>query len=301
MPCQLLVRCLLVLCLLASAAIVAPAITPAQEPAVQEPAVQNPALQNPAAPKTDRSPGAQALPVDLYEARKVSVREGDATVEFAYRLLAPEPAATTGDGARHPLIVFLHGAGERGSDNVAQLKYLPAWMAEPENRRRHPAFVLAPQCRMDERWVDVSWADGSSTPQPPTPTTDLAAAIAAIDAVVAREAVDPARIYLTGLSMGGYGTWDLAARSPERFAAVMPICGGGDERVAARLAGLPIWCFHGDADKAVPVGRSREMIAAVRRAGGRPIYSELAGVGHDSWTPAYRDGFVLDWLFSQRK
>jgi predicted peptidase len=81
----------------------------------------------------------------------------------------------------------------------------------------------------------------------------------------------------------------------------MPISGGGDERVAARLAGLPIWCFHGDADKAVPVGRSREMIAAVRRSGGRPIYSELAGVGHDSWTPAYRDGFVLDWLFSQRK
>jgi len=262
-----------------------PALTPAQEPAVQTPAT---ATEKP------------QLPVDLYESRTVRVREADTTVEFAYRLLKPDAAATGAD-VRHPLVVFLHGAGERGDDNASQLKFLPAWMAEPDTRRRHPAFVLAPQCRMDERWVDVSWADGRSTPQSPAPSTDLAAAIAAIDDVVAREAVDPARIYLTGLSMGGYGTWDLAARSPERFAAIMPICGGGDERTAARLATLPLWCFHGDADKAVPVGRSRDMIAAVRRAGGKPIYSELAGVGHDSWTPAYRDGFVLDWLFSQRK
>jgi len=265
--------------------VIAPGITRAQEAAVQ--------TSDAAAKKPD-------LPVDLYESRSVRVKEGDATIEFAYRLLKPEPDATAGD-ARQPLVVFLHGAGERGGDNIAQLKYLPAWLAEPDARRRYPAFVLAPQCRPDERWVDVSWADGQSTPQPAAPSTDLAAAIAAIDEVVAREPVDPARIYLTGLSMGGYGTWDLAARFPERFAAAMPICGGGDERVAAKLAALPIWCFHGDADKAVPVGRSRDMIAAVRRAGGKPIYSELADVGHDSWTPAYRDRFVLDWLFSQRK
>jgi predicted peptidase len=240
------------------------------------------------------------LHVDLYEARTVRVREGDATLDFAYRLLKPEPAALEA-GARRPLVVFLHGAGERGTDNVKQLKYLPAWLAEPANRGRHPAFVLAPQCRADERWVDVSWADGTSTPQAEKPTTDMAAALAALEDVIAREAVDPARIYLTGLSMGGYGSWDLATRMPERFAAVVPVCGGGDDRGAARLAGLPIWCFHGDADRAVPVARSRDMIAAVRRAGGRPIYSELAGVGHDSWTPAYRDPFVLDWLFAQRK
>ena len=101
--------------------------------------------------------------------------------------------------------------------------------------------------------------------------------------------------------MGGYGTWDLATRHPDRFAAILPVCGGGDERLAARIGPLPIWCFHGDADKAVSVERSRCMIAAVRAAGGRPIYSELRGVGHDSWTPAYRDPFVLDWLFAQRR
>jgi predicted peptidase len=239
---------------------------------------------------------------DAYAERTVRVAEGASTIEFRYRLLCPEPAVANGQSdGRYPLVLYLHGAGERGTDNAKQLKYLPTWLAEPAMRQKYPCFVLAPQCRMDERWVDVSWADATSTPQPATPTVDLAAATAALEDVLAREAVDPDRIYLTGLSMGGYGTWDLVARSPERFAAILPVCGGGDERVAARIASLPIWCFHGDADTAVPVQRSRTMIAAVKEAGGRPIYSELSGVGHDSWTPAYRDAFVLDWLFSQRR
>jgi predicted peptidase len=236
-----------------------------------------------------------------YESRSVRVIQEGAQVEFHYRLLRPEAVGGNGraDGL-YPLVLFLHGAGERGSDNAKQLKYLPTWLADPALRRRHPCYVLAPQCRMDERWVDVSWADAKSTPQPAAPTVDLAAATQALEETIAREHVDPARIYLTGLSMGGYGTWDLAARMPDRFAAILPVCGGGDERVAARIASLPIWCFHGDADTAVPADRSRTMIAAVKAAGGRPIYSELPGVAHDSWTPAYRDGFVLDWLFSQR-
>ena len=238
----------------------------------------------------------------LYDERSVSMSEGAALLEFHYRLLRPETSADDGrNGHRYPLVLFLHGAGERGNDNTKQLKYLPTWLADPALRQRHPCFVLAPQCRMDERWVDVSWADAKSTPQPATPTVDLAAATKALEETLVQEAVDPTRIYLTGLSMGGYGTWDLAARMPDRFAAILPVCGGGDDRVAARIAALPIWCFHGDADTAVPVDRSRTMIAALKAAGGRPIYSELPGVGHDSWTPAYRDGFVLDWLFSQRK
>jgi len=239
---------------------------------------------------------------DAYRERSVSITTGVTPVEFRYRLLVPEPAISNGrQDERYPLVLYLHGAGERGNDNAKQLKYLPSWLAEPDLRRTHPCFVLAPQCRMDERWVDVSWADATSTPQPAAPTVDLTAAVAALEDVLAREAVDPTRIYLTGLSMGGYGVWDLATRMPDRFAAILPVCGGGDERVAANIAALPIWCFHGDADTAVPVQRSRAMIAAVRAAGGRPIYSELVGVGHDSWTPAYRNAFVLDWLFSQRR
>jgi predicted peptidase len=224
-----------------------------------------------------------------FHARTVTVTEAGEAVEFRSQLLAP-PAIEP--GRRYPLVVFLHGAGERGRDNEKQLKYLPTWMTEPALRERHPCFLLAPQCREDERWVDISWADKKSTPQGP-PTTDMLAVIAGLNAAIAAEPVDPGRIYLTGLSMGGYGSWDLAARQPERFAAILPICGGGDEATAPRLAKLPIWCFHGDADKVV--------IAAVRAAGGDPKYSELPGVGHDSWTPAYRDPAVLDWLFAQAK
>jgi len=234
--------------------------------------------------------------MEPFRTRTVTVTEAGEAVEFRSRLLPP-PAVE--QGRLYPLVVFLHGAGERGRDNEKQLKYLPTWMAEPALRERHPCFLLAPQCREGERWVDVSWADKKSLPQG-GPTTDLLAVIAAVNDVIAREPIDPRRVYLTGLSMGGYGTWDLASRQPERFAAIIPICGGGDEATAPRLARLPIWCFHGDADTVVPVERSRSMIAAVRAAGGSPKYSELAGVGHDSWTPAYRDPAVLDWLFASR-
>ena len=236
----------------------------------------------------------------LYQEHAIDLKlAGSETfVEFRYRLLSPAVSAA---GAKYPLVIFLHGAGERGQDNRKQLKYLPTWLAEPAAREKYPCFVLAPQCRMDERWVDISWADKKSTPQAPRPTIDLAAVIAALDDVLNRNPVDPNRIYLTGLSMGGYGCWDLGARMPDRFAALLPICGGGDERTAARFTTLPIWCFHGDADQAVPVERSRSMIEAIKAAGGTPQYSELPKVGHDSWTPAYGDPAVLDWLFSQKR
>jgi predicted peptidase len=233
-----------------------------------------------------------------FEERRVSVPEAGQPVEFKYRLLRPAAVAA---GQKLPLVIFLHGAGERGSDNRRQLAYLPTWLAEEENRRRHPCFVLAPQCRTDHRWVEVDWSDKTSVPQKPAMTVDMAAAVAALDAVMQAEPVDPARVYLTGLSMGGYGSWDLAARMPERVAAVIPICGGGDEATATKLKPLPIWCFHGDADKVVPVARSRTMVEAVRAAGGRVQYTEYAGVGHDSWTPAYRDAATLAWLFDQRR
>ena len=119
--------------------------------------------------------------------------------------------------------------------------------------------------------------------------------------MLAEEPVDPARVYLTGLSMGGYGSWDLAARHPHRFAALLPICGGGDAATAPRLTSVPIWNFHGTADPVVPVERSRAIIKALTAAGGTPISSELEDVGHDSWTPAYGNAAVLDWLFAQRR
>lgn len=233
-----------------------------------------------------------------FEEAAVSVVEDGRPVEFRYRLLRPQRLDAD---RRYPVILFLHGAGERGLDNALQLTYLPRWLAEPEERARRPCFVVAPQCRPDHAWVAIDWKTKQVPPLPPEPTADLAAAHAALEQVLAAEPVDPDRIYLTGLSMGGYGSWELAARHPDRFAAVLPVCGGGDPATAALLAPLAIWSFHGTADPVVPLEISRRMVEAVEAAGGRPICSELPGVGHDAWTPAYRDQAVLDWLFAQRR
>jgi predicted peptidase len=244
------------------------------------------------------SPAVEDAVVDAFEQRSVSVADDGRPVEFRYRLLRPEAPQP---GVRHPVVLFLHGAGERGDDNEAQLKFLPQWMSEAGNRRRHPCFLIAPQCRKDHAWAEIDWKLKRPLPLAERPTADLAAAVAALDAVLATEAADPARVFLTGISMGGYGTWDLACRSPERFAAALPICGGGDAAVAGRLVALPLWCFHGSDDPLVPAELSRAMVEAVVTAGGAPIYSELPGVGHDSWTAAYRNPAVLDWLFAQRR
>ncbi len=242
--------------------------------------------------------GAHGAVPEAFAERKVAALEDGKPVEFRYRLMRP---ATVAANTRYPLVLFLHGAGERGSDNEKQLTYLPTWLAEEAARRDYPCFVLAPQCRDEHRWVEIDWSDKKSLPQKPEMTVDMTAALAALDAVMQAEPVDPGRVYLTGISMGGYGSWDLAARMPARFAAVIPICGGGDEATAPKLKGLPVWCFHGDADKAVPVERSRTMVEAVKAAGGTVKYTEYEGVGHDSWTPAYRDPATLDWLFRQHR
>ncbi len=216
---------------------------------------------------------------------------------FAYRLLSP---ATIETGKTYPVVLFLHGAGERGANNKAQLKYFPVWMASTEMRERFPCFVIAPQCREGTAWSDGDWGSSDSSALPEEPTNQLRWASGILDTLLATLPIDVSRVYLTGLSMGGYGAWELAVRQPERYAAVVPICGGGDESQAARLATLPIWAWHGDADDVVPVVRSRRMIHAITKAGGSPRYTELAGVGHDSWTPAYTsaDG-AIPWMFEQ--
>jgi predicted peptidase len=147
--------------------------------------------------------------------------------------------------------------------------------------------------------VDVNWSDKHSSPAGEL-NAQGRAVIGILDEVEQKYPVDRRREYLTGLSMGGYGTWALATMFPERFAAVVPICGGGDERQAARLTAIPIWAVHGADDPAVPVERSRQMIEAIRTAGGRPRYTEYPGMGHNSWTPAYTDPEgVVPWMFQQ--
>lgn len=217
---------------------------------------------------------------------------------FHYRLLKPE---TIEPGQKYPVLLFLHGAGERGTDNRLQLLYLPEQMAKDEYRQKFPCFLIAPQCRADKRWSEVDWTLKKSS-LPEQPGDQLKAAMGMLDDVLKNYPADPQRVYLTGLSMGAYGCWDAATRWPERFAALAPVCGGGDETLAARLAKLPVWAAHGDADTVVPVVRSRNMIAAIKQAGGHPIYTELKGVGHNCWTPAYSDpNGLVPWLFEQQQ
>jgi predicted peptidase len=218
-----------------------------------------------------------------------------------YRLLKPDdydPAGKT----EYPLVIFLHGAGERGDDNEAQLDEGVGEFAKPEVRKKHPAFILAPQCPVKKSWSKIEKHSGHLaliSSKAPAESTGL---MLELLEVLAKEfRIDQKRLYLTGLSMGGFGTWDLLARFPDRFAAAIPICGGGLEQSAASFVNTPIWVFHGGSDPEVEVELSRQMVDALRKAGGKPGYTEFPGVGHECWDLAYHDPDVLNWLFAQKK
>jgi predicted peptidase len=214
-----------------------------------------------------------------------------------YRLLKPD---NYDPKKSYPLVVFLHGAGERGDDNTKQLIHGVAEFTKPENRKLYPCFLVAPQCPVGQKWSDVDWgADSHKMPQEPSEPARLVLAL--ITAMQKDYSIDNKRIYITGLSMGGFGTWDLIARKPDLFAAAVPVCGGGDEATAATIAKLPIWAFHGAKDPVVKPSPSVHMIEAIKKAGGQPKYTEYADVGHDSWVKAYQDAQMMKWLFSQKK
>jgi predicted peptidase len=237
-------------------------------------------------------------PASLYSSETVTVKSL-ANRSYAYRLLSPPAEAS---GKTFPLVVFLHGSGERGTDNSAQLKSLPSQMASPKARQAFPCFLLAPQCEPNKQWVDVPWGDKQSKPLPAQPSEMMQCAIAALEQVRSRKEIDPTRVYLTGLSMGGYGTWDLAMRHPDWFAAVVPICGGGDETKVSVLKDVPLWAFHGTADTIVWPERTQRLIDALTAAGGKPKLSLLQNVGHNSWSPAYEPSSgLLTWMFAQKR
>jgi predicted peptidase len=221
-----------------------------------------------------------------------------AGVTYPYQVYVPSDY----DGSRAwPIVLFLHGAGERGNDGLFQTEVgiASAIRRYPD---RYRAIVVMPQAPLDTFW---GGAPGD-------------AAVAALERTCAEYRVDPQRVYLTGLSMGGHGSWFLAYRSPERFAAALIICGfvgdrpnrpslvaPGDgtpyQRMAARIRSLPIWIVHGEADSAVPVDESRAMAAALRELGADVRYTELPGTDHDTWTAAYGSASIIEWLFAQRR
>jgi len=211
-----------------------------------------------------------------------------------YRLFIPKDYD---QNQKYPLILWLHGAGSVGKDNLKQISGASrlgthTWTA-PENQAKHPAFVVAPQCPQN-----LGCWDNSQTRDP---GPHLLAVLKILNALRTEFSIDSERIYVAGQSMGGYGTWDLITKRPDLFAAAIPLCGGGNTALAAAARDVPIWAFHGDADPTVPVEQSRRMIAAVNQAGGHPRYTEYKGVGHNVWERAFKEPGLVDWLFSQRK
>jgi predicted peptidase len=203
-------------------------------------------------------------------------------------------------GKIYPLVLFLHGANERGEDNAAQLKHGVLPILEAASQLGEPCFLMAPQCPADRWWASVNRATMrlNATDKP---NILLDSVLALVDATLKTQPIDSKRFYVTGLSMGGYATWDLLGRVEGRIAAAVPICGGGDPAIASKFKDIPIWAFHGEADLMVPVKTTRDMIAAVEAAGGKPKATYYPEVGHDAWTRTYQDSGVLRWMFAQRQ
>ena len=238
--------------------------------------------------------GVSTRVVRQYRVGSITVAAAGSPVEVSlpYRLRPPDGWA---GNRKVPLLVFLHGSGERGEDNLQQLRSAPSVLCDASLVETYPCAVLAPQCP-----AGCTWASRSHTG---SETDVLQAVLQVIDEVLEDdERIDPDRVYLTGFSLGAFGVWELAATAPERFAAAVPIAGGGDTSQAHRLAHLPIWAVHGSADPVVDVRQSRSMIAAIRDAGGDPRFTELPGLGHNSWDVVFRrNSEVLDWMFQQRR
>lgn len=219
---------------------------------------------------------------------------------YKYQIFVP---AAYNPGQRWPVILFLHGAGERGSDGYLQTQVGLA-PAIRQNSSRFAAIAVFPQATPESSWTG----------------TMARMALAALDQTMREYQTDPARVYLTGLSMGGNGTWYVAYRNPRRFAAIAPICGwispsfwktaepvvpaDSGEIYAAlgrQLRQTPTWIFHGEVDPVVPVDESRKSFAALQATGGPVQYSEVPGTGHNSWDPAYASPRFWTWLFAQRR
>src|SRR5258706_6842838 len=216
-----------------------------------------------------------------------SVSDGSSTLP--YRLFEPTGLAA---GQKAPLVLFLHGMGDSGTDNIAQTNWMGGLLNATKSGQ-YASYVLA-------RQIDThSWFQSFSS----TPTQAMKLTIDALKKVINTENIDTSRVYVTGLSMGGMGTWDILAREPKLFAAAVPMSGGGDVRTAATIKDIPIWAFHGGADSIVPVSATRDMIQALRDAGGSPRYTEVAGADHAIWGPIYADASntLYPWLFDQQR
>jgi len=212
--------------------------------------------------------------------QSTTVKSDDASRELHYLLFLPKGYDASDKTKQWPLMLFLHGSGERGENLELVKMHGPPKIVEAK-----PDFefiVVSPQCPKDSRWQANELSQ-------------------LIDQVSKAQAVDPNRLYVTGLSMGGSGTWQLAAAQPQRFAAIAPICGRADLDSAPKIKDLPTWVFHGAKDSAASVEHNKAIVAALKAAGGEPKFTLYPDAGHDSWTATYNNPEFYEWLLAQRK
>lgn len=239
---------------------------------------------------------------DTFLCDEITYECGEEEYTLPYRIFLPEGYSRDFE---YPVLLFLHGAGERGDDNELQLKNVVQLLYNDVDSPVYGAIVVCPQCPEEMRWVESDWALGAFSIDKTPLSVPMTGVMALLDDLFDSCSVDEDRVYVMGLSMGGYGTWDLIERNPDLFAAAVAMCSGGDPEYAVCLQEMPILIVHGDADGTVPVAGSRGMVAALEEAGSTAYhYVEVPGASHNVWdytaTECTVDGVkMIDWLFAQ--
>ncbi len=224
-----------------------------------------------------------------------------------YRLFSPQVKP----GKKYPLVIFLHGAGERGTNNTAQLFWpSPLRLAYDKGadgqwvQKEREAFVMFPQCAKNSQWALVPWFALESSAHTPRPSRDLENVHELVQKMMSELPIDKKRLYITGMSMGGYGTWDYIVRWPDEVAAAIVVCGGADDKgIAAnpKVSQIPMRIYHGSTDTIVPTVRGRSAFDAIRKTNRRATYIEIGGEGHGIWDRVYEEPGLGTWLFRQHR
>lgn len=212
-----------------------------------------------------------------------------------YRLLYPKNYQKD---RKYPLVLFLHGAGSQGDDNETQLGEIPQMLINAADGEQYSCFVLAPQCPKTDAWVWFPQYPLCTSAKEPSKATRLTLEL--IDVLNEKLKIDRDRIYVTGLSLGGEGTFDIITRRTHFFAAAVPVCGIADSGKAELMKSTPLWIFHGEQDDINSADYSRNVVKALNKLGVSPIYTEYKGVKHDSWTRAYQEPELLKWMFGKK-
>lgn len=213
-----------------------------------------------------------------------------------YKLLRPLSKFSNN---KLPLVLFFHGAGERGTDNEIQSCHIDKMMLDSLTQNTLPCYFIAPQCPKEKKWVNMDWKNNIHE-QPKEISWAMNLTHKLVDSLKIILNIDTTRIYITGLSMGGFGTWDYCARYTNEVAAAVPVCGGYDVKVASKIKSISFWVFHGSEDKLVFPENSRRMVNVLKKLKANVKYSELKTVKHNAWVQAYKDDTILKWMFTHK-